>query len=77
MAIPVHKILKKCRYQDHGNTWGGYLQPAEILTLIDAGYSPCVPNGWEIERAREDKERGICNPSWFYFVRNRKRGEWQ
>lgn len=75
--MKVHQVLNKCRYQNHGNTWGGYLQPMEIIALTEAGYKPC--GGWrnDVKDAQEKKAKGKCNPTWFYFVRNKKKGVWQ
>jgi len=77
MGIPLHKVLKKCEQAHWGNTWGGYLQPAEIQVLLEAGYKPCDPNSWKVKELPGLIENGVCNPTWFYFIRNRKKGVWQ
>lgn len=76
MGVPLHKILKKCSYQNRGNLWGGYLQPVEIIRLIESGYNPANPNYNVLEDAERKKSIGMCNPRWFYFIRNRRMGEW-
>lgn len=72
----LDKILGKCKPCHYGNTWAGYLQPMEIMVLITAGYRPSMPDDYRIKCARGDIKNGICNPAWFYFVRNKRKGIW-
>ena len=74
--VALHKILKKCEYMHRGNTWGGYLQPVEVITLIEAGYKCTDSTERKLEDAKRYRANGFCNPSWFYFIRNRKHDEW-
>jgi hypothetical protein len=60
-------IVKKCKVNQHPE-WCGCLRPDEIIALMDSGaISIDKFNQYQIDRARADKEKGICNPIWFYF----------
>lgn len=64
--MDIHSIVKKC-VLEYG-IWGGYLQPVEILKLIDSGLIDVQKHRWDIKYAKEKKKKGECNPTWFYFV---------
>ncbi len=49
----------------HG-TWGGYLQPAQIVQLADSGLVQ-PNNNYIIEWSRKYVTEGKCNRMWFYF----------
>lgn len=62
-------LIKKCQRYDK-DIWCGYLTSVDIVTLIDAGAIP--QTGWDdwVTYARENKRKGIANPTWFYFKPN-------
>ena len=65
--------MKKCqRYQD--GTWGGYLQPVDIVALAEAGAEVSDPH--HVAYAREKIEKGAGGGLWFYFRLGRLRSTW-
>jgi 2-keto-3-deoxy-6-phosphogluconate aldolase len=73
MLIKPNKIIavvKKCSVSNYP-TWCGYLQPSEILLLIDIGCKIDKFHQIYIDRAKKAKAEGKSNPSWFYFYPNK------
>lgn len=66
MKNRLHSIIKKCS-NEYG-TWGGYLQPIEILTLVESGLVQPNQFGMKLNHWRKMKSSGECNPQWFYFT---------
>ena len=70
--LDVKMIIRtKCHEFDH-DEWCGYLQPAEIMALVAAGYHPYVDSDgnddrWVVERAADAVKKGIGGGSWYYF----------
>lgn len=59
--------LRKCHCHDRPNhVWTGCLLPVEILALVEAGVQP--RQEYDVTYAQRDKEAGVCQPHWFYFV---------
>jgi len=64
---PLFEIAQKCKCNIYPE-WCGYLRPNEILTLMESGaISIDKFHEVNVERAKADKEKGVCNPTWFYF----------
>ena len=69
MIPKIMKIVKKCKVSNYPQ-WGGYLQPSEILALIELGVKVDKFNQYQIDRAKQKKTEGKSNPEWFYFYPN-------
>lgn len=66
----LHTIIKKCSENRHPE-WCGYLQPAEIVRLMNSGMINIDKfNQDYIDRAKADMIIGLSNPTWFYFYPN-------
>jgi hypothetical protein len=66
MKNRLHSIIKKCELS-YG-TWGGYLQPAEIIMLVESGLIQPNQFGFTLKEWIRVKDRGTSNPQWFYFT---------
>lgn len=51
----------------YGRQWGGYLLPTEILILNEIGAVWSDSSEYKIQMCKEEKAKGICNPTWIYF----------
>lgn len=60
-------ILSKKIQHMHGDVWGGYFTPVEVLLLIDNGVM-AVRSDDIYDRMIESKRKGDCQPVWFYFI---------
>ncbi len=60
----VPGALRKCSPHD-GKVWAGYLQPVEIIALVEAGAVPS--DEYKVEEAKKDIKAGRGGGSWFYF----------
>jgi hypothetical protein len=68
----IFDIAKKCEVNRHPE-WCGCLRPDEILSLMESGTVTIDKfHEVDVERAKADKAKGICNPTWFYFYPNEK-----
>lgn len=65
----INSVIKKSKIFDpKTNTWCAYLTPSDVLALIELNIiKPSKSNEYLVNRFKEKKEKGICNPTWFYF----------
>lgn len=65
----INSVIKKAKLFDpKTNTWCAYLTPSDTLTLIELNViKPSKSNEYLVDRFKEYKQNGICNPTWFYF----------
>ncbi len=69
--MDIKTIIKKLKTSDYRRRqYGGCLTPVEIIELCDNGAQPNDKH-W-VERAKEQKEKGISNPQWFYCSLNKE-----
>jgi hypothetical protein len=60
----LHNAIRKCSYQGHGQHWGGYLIPKEILALKDFGVHLYER---DVELAIDWKRAGRAKGRWTFF----------